>query len=99
MHRHFFTAPDAPGVIKAHTDSCIDILYAKDTRLWLTNVCPTGAIRYFVESDTRTPRVPFIPDELFKLYQEEFSKYGLDHQLNYYRQAISELAAEDDKSE
>lgn len=97
--REFFTAPDAPAVIKAHVDSYLDILYTRDTRLWITNMCTTGGIRVFIESDTRTPRVTFVPDELWQLYKAEISKNGLDHQLNYYRQATSEISAEDDKSE
>lgn len=95
----FFTAPDALSVIKKHPQSFYDLLYAKDARVWRYNICPVGAARVFVESDTRTPRVSFIDDELWQVYKEEFERDALDGPLNFYRAAVSKLAAEYARSE
>lgn len=90
----FFTAPDALSTINSHAESFYDLIYAKDARVWRYNLCPVGAARVFVESDTRTPRVSFIDDELWKMYKEEFERDGLDGPLNFYRAAVDKVSAE-----
>ncbi|RXW19532.1 hypothetical protein EST38_g6344 [Candolleomyces aberdarensis] len=92
----FFASPDAGEVILKHTESFWDILYTKDTRTWLYNMCPPGAIRVFIETDSRTPRDPAM-DQLHRIYDKEFAKAGFGGPLNYYKIAVSAEELEDGK--
>ncbi|KAJ2920520.1 hypothetical protein H1R20_g16575, partial [Candolleomyces eurysporus] len=92
----FFASPDAAETIPKHIESFWDLLQAKDTRLWRHNMCPPGATRVFVESDTRTPRDPALA-QVQKIHDKEFAKGGFRGPLNYYRVAISAEELEDAK--
>jgi hypothetical protein len=97
--REFFSAPDGPDVINNHIESYNDLFYAQDGRLWRFNMCPEGAMRIFVESDSRTPRLPSITKDQWKYRNQVFAKFGLDGPLNYYRVNLNGETTEDDKSE
>lgn len=76
-------------------------------------MCPPGAIRVFIESDSRTPRDPaldqvsahefelglrfLIPRQLRRIHEKEFAKGGFSAPLNYYKVAISAEELEDSK--
>ncbi|KAJ3535321.1 hypothetical protein NMY22_g6543 [Coprinellus aureogranulatus] len=92
----FFTAPDGPQVLQDHIESFLDLGYARDARLWRFNFAPTGAIRIFVESDTRTPRITAITEDQWEFHHEQFSKFTLDQPLNYYRINLNGEAQRDD---
>ncbi|TEB39023.1 alpha/beta-hydrolase [Coprinellus micaceus] len=92
----FYTSPDAEEVVNKHLDSNWDICYAADPRLWRYVVCPVGAVRVWLESDSRTPRATFV-GEIPRIYEEAFKKNGLHSPLNYYRIAVNGESGEDSK--
>ena len=99
INREFFTAPDGPDVLKNHIESFNDIFYAQNGRIWRFNMCPEGAIRIFVESNSRAPRLPSITEDQWKHRNRVFGKFGFDGPLNYYRINLNGETTEDDKSE
>ena len=96
--RKFFTAPDAQTVIESHQESFAGLVYAKDARLLRFNAGPQGSLRAFIESDTRTPRLPIFTKDQMTRGEKEFGVHGFDGPMNYYRVNLNEEAAEDDKS-
>lgn len=84
--------------MKKHPESFNDIFYPKDGRIWMFNQAPQGAIRIFLESDSRTPRLPAILKEQWAYRNQAFEKYGYDGPLNYYRINLNGETTEDDKS-
>ncbi|KAJ3548330.1 hypothetical protein NMY22_g1299 [Coprinellus aureogranulatus] len=92
----FYTSPDAEEVVLKHLDSNWDICYAADPRIWRYVVCPTGAVRVWLESDSRTPRATFV-GEIPKIYEQAFKRNGFHSALNYYRIAVNGENGEDSK--
>ncbi|KAJ2934991.1 hypothetical protein H1R20_g2113, partial [Candolleomyces eurysporus] len=82
----FLSAPDAVELVTKNVDSFLDLIYAKDPSLWKTHCCPTGALRTWVENNSRTPRG--VTEELQRIYDAEFSKGGWTGPLNYYKAQI-----------
>ncbi|KAJ3521296.1 hypothetical protein NMY22_g12375 [Coprinellus aureogranulatus] len=93
----FFSAPDGPAVMANHTESFNDVFYPKDGRIWLFNQGPQGAIRIFLESDSRTPRVQGITKEQWAYRNKVFGKYGYEGPVNYYKTNLNGETTEDDK--
>ncbi|KAF5337888.1 hypothetical protein D9611_014782 [Ephemerocybe angulata] len=102
----FFSAPDANETIQKHKESFWDLVHARDSRLPKYAFCPTGAIRVWLESDSRTAHAPYVAKEierklrhkLSQIYEKEFTKNGYHGPLNFYKVAVSGADMEDAKA-
>ncbi|KAJ3519992.1 hypothetical protein NMY22_g12946 [Coprinellus aureogranulatus] len=80
----FFMAADGAQVIQAHLENFFDLLHSKDGRVWEFNLCPQGAARIFLESNTRTPRIAVMSEDQWKFHQEHESEGGAIEALAPY---------------
>ncbi|KAF6751029.1 Alpha/Beta hydrolase protein [Ephemerocybe angulata] len=94
----FFSAPDANETIQKHKESFWDLVHARDSRLPKYALCPTGAIRVWLESDSRTAHAPYVTKELSQIYEKEFTKNGYHGPLNFYKITVSGADMEDAKA-
>ncbi|TFK30773.1 alpha/beta-hydrolase [Coprinopsis marcescibilis] len=94
----FFSAPEAPEIIKKHIDSFFDLLWAKDGRVWRYNLGPTGSLQNFLESDSRTPRVEAISTEDYAESQKRLVEQGFEAPLCYYKAMTADLNSANDKT-
>ncbi|KAF5337568.1 hypothetical protein D9611_015126 [Ephemerocybe angulata] len=86
-------------------ESFWDLVHARDSRLPKYAFCPTGAIRVWLESDSRTAHAPYVAKEierklrhkLSQIYEKEFTKNGYHGPLNFYKVAVSGADMEDAK--
>ncbi|KAF6766530.1 Alpha/Beta hydrolase protein [Ephemerocybe angulata] len=97
IRARFFSAPDANEVVKGHLESFWDVLHARDPRVWKYTMCPTGGLRTFLESDSRTPRGSYVPEDLSRIHKEKFQEHGFAGALNYYKIMVNGADMEEAK--
>jgi len=93
----FFKEDGAEQILQEHWDTFIGTLYPSDPALWLTHLCPRGAIKTAILEDNRPSPARYITEEDRKRIDSTIGKDGLGSALNWYKSTILCIVAEDDK--
>ncbi|KAI0266435.1 alpha/beta-hydrolase [Gloeopeniophorella convolvens] len=94
----FFSAEDAASVIESHPESFLSLLYPNPSTLWGEHMCPTGAIRKWVESDRRSPLPNYITAQELDQHKEALWQGGLTAPLNWYKVVTRSLESAENQS-
>ncbi|KOC13575.1 epoxide hydrolase [Aspergillus flavus AF70] len=92
----FFAGKGSGGLLDRFADSFFTLFYPHSPSLWISHLCPTGAIEQWLLSDNRAPLAPYITEEEFKTHQKLLVG-NHDSALNWYRALVSNINLEDEK--
>ncbi|KAH8647108.1 putative epoxide hydrolase [Xylariales sp. PMI_506] len=86
--------PEAPGVMEAHAESVMDVLFAADPTSWELHFHPLGGLKRFVEAGRRQDVGAWFPEPLRRRHLETFGRAG-GHlgPSRYYRVLDQNLSA------
>ncbi|KAB8221466.1 Alpha/Beta hydrolase protein [Aspergillus novoparasiticus] len=92
----FFAGEGSGGFLDRFADSFFTLFYPHSPSLWISHLCPTGAIEQWLLSDHRAPLAPYITEEEFKTHQRLLVG-NHDSALNWYRALVSNINLEDEE--
>ncbi|KAF7625238.1 hypothetical protein AFLA_002110 [Aspergillus flavus NRRL3357] len=93
----FFAGKGSGGLLDRFADSFFTLFYPHSPSLWISHLCPTGAIEQWLLSDNRAPLAPYITEEELKTHQKLLVG-NHDSALNWYRALVSNINLEDEKN-
>ncbi|KAB8272006.1 Alpha/Beta hydrolase protein [Aspergillus minisclerotigenes] len=92
----FFAGKGSGGLLDRFADSFFTLFYPHSPSLWISHLCPTGAIEQWLLSDNRAPLAPYITEEESKTHQRLLVG-SHDSALNWYRALVSNINLEDEE--
>ncbi|KAL8949187.1 MAG: hypothetical protein Q9222_004682 [Ikaeria aurantiellina] len=95
---HFFDSPDAAEIMDGNPASSTSIIYPHDPEVYLSHLCPVGALRRFYQNGTTLPRPVWITAEELSTHSEIFSPAngGYGGALNWYKSCMANVNAADE---
>ncbi|CAA7259938.1 unnamed protein product [Cyclocybe aegerita] len=96
-HSLFYSEDDAAKLIESRLDSFFSAIFPRDPKLWATHVSPIGALRAWLEKDSRAMMAPYVHPDDISVWRTIISQEGIAAALCWHKAFTSGLNAEDDK--
>ncbi|TDL18521.1 alpha/beta-hydrolase [Rickenella mellea] len=88
---YFLAEEDSDKIIAEHFDSFLSLMFASDSKLWISDMSPKGALKAWLLADKTTETAPYATEAYKAKRKEELLKGGMYGPTNWYRAMLQKV--------